>query len=58
MDIEFETSDIVRIKDHDALWEITGVIHADERLFLAGDDGLEFEVSFADVEQRWAEKKL
>jgi len=58
MAIEFETTDIIEMKANGQLLYVTGVIHDDKRLFVTGKDMKEFEISFNDVEKRWAEKKL
>lgn len=56
--MEFETTDIVTIKAGGILFHVTGVIHDDERLFLTGNVGAEFEVAFSDIAERWARKEL
>ena len=52
----FEIGDIVSLKDNDTeLFEVVGVIHDSERLFLKdyADTLEEFEVKFDDVEFHW-----
>ena len=56
--MKFETTDIVTLKANGIFLEVTGVIHDDERLFVAGRDNIEFEVRFSDVGDRWAKKEL
>ena len=54
----FDTTDIVEIAGYEELFHVTGVIHDDERLFVTGMNGKEFEVPFDDVDERWAKKSL
>lgn len=50
---EFEIEDIVSLKANGYLLRVTGVIHDDERLFLTGRAGGEFEVSFDDIDEQF-----
>lgn len=54
----FDTTDIVELAGYEELFRVTGVIHDDERLFVTGMSGKEFEVPFSDVYDRWAYKAL
>lgn len=52
-ELVFDCSDLVLVKGHDEYMEVTGVIHDDERLFVACSTKQEFEVSFDDVEMQF-----
>jgi len=55
--LEFDRTDIVQIGGYTALFEVMGVIHDDERLFVRAFDNStmteEFEVPFSAVEMIW-----
>ena len=54
--MEFEIGDIVNLKDNEIeLFEVVGVIHDSERLFLRDYAGTlqEFEVKFSDVNEQF-----
>ena len=54
--MEFEIGDIVTLENNEIeLFEVVGVIHDSERLFLRDYAGNlpEFEVKFSDVNEHW-----
>lgn len=56
MDWEFNIGDYVRIQPYGELFEVVGVIHDSQRLFLAGENG-EFEVPFSAVNEQYCKKE-
>jgi len=54
----FDTTDIVIVKGHDEYMGVMGVIHDEERLFVACSTKQEFEVPFSDVEMQFERKTI
>ena len=54
---EFEIDDCVTLKFEDGLFQVSGVIHDSERLFITNGNGEEFEVKFKDVADQWRNLK-
>lgn len=57
-ELDFDTTDIVLVKGHDEYMDVMGVIHDDERLFVACATKQEFEVPFSDVEKQFKQQKI
>ena len=53
----FDTTDIVLINEHDEYMDVVGVIHDEERLFVACSTKQEFEVPFTDVQMQFKQVK-
>lgn len=56
--MEFEIDDVVEINDNGCLFRVVGVIHDNEKLYLATSCGEEFSVDFSSVTERWSKKDL